>query len=521
MSDFKITCSIAKAYEKNVDGILKRFIGGLASGTQVDLEGERMADSAIQAFKKAIDEGMTLPDGQWSLIPLRSGHRHEWDDVLGWITGAEVDKENNLWIEAELDHENPVSVSLFKKLTRTPEHGKPVKLGFSVGGTVNRAGYEWDEDINDFTKTYYDVSLREVSVVSQPAYPTSYLYALNKSVNWDALRPKKDDAKVKAQLRKSDEGVIGPSPANRFQPSEAMQASVERALKWCERGRTCDDASMETAMRIQSNQPFSEDEIDSLHSFFSTHEIDKHIVGFFAEQAGFPCIERVAWDLHGGDAGYRWAHERLGMRPDGEPTDEDHTVLSEGGVPTDSQETTKMENTNEQDTTLTMTQNPLAEEAVTEMVEKTEVQEADLVVEQEVEKSIEEESVQTEPTDAVDPLTLLAGRVDALSATVESLVTKLASTEKSVEPAQDESVEKAVTTSSSQEEVIKNALMAALEPIVQRLDRIENEPVDKSYAVLRSKYDNETYEDRVEREIGEVEGRDAVRRALELAFKNQ
>lgn len=518
MSDFKITCSIAKAYEKNVNGVLRRFIGGLASGTQLDLEGERMAESAIQAFKKAIDEGMTLSDGQWSLIPLRSGHRHEWDDVLGWITGAEVDKENNLWIEAELDHENPVAVGLFKKLTRAPEHGKPVKLGFSVGGTVNRAGYEWDDEINDFAKTYYDVALREVSVVSQPAYPTSYLYALNKSVNWEALRPSKVGAKVKSQLKKSDDGVLGTQLANRFQPSEAMQASVERALVWCSRGITCDDATMATATRIQSNDPFSEEEIDALHSYFSTHEIDKHVVGFFADQVGFPCIERVAWDLHGGDAGYRWAHERLGMRPDGEPTDADHTVLSANGTPTDTQETTKMENI-ENDDTLTKTPMTPAEEAISEEVEKTESQEATIEVEQEVEKGIEEESMETEPTDTPDPLSVLAGRVDALSATVESLVTKLASTEKSVEQTEDETVEKAVTASPSQEEVIKTAMMAALGPIIERLDRIENEPVDKSYAVLRSKYDNETYEDRVEREIGEVDGRDAVRRALELAFK--
>lgn len=388
MSDFKITCSIAKAYEKKDGNIIRRFIGGLASGTEIDLEGERMAESAISAFQKAISEGMTLPDGQWSMIPLRSGHRNEWDDQLGWIVGAEVDKEYNLWIEAELDQENPVAMSLYKKLTKKAEHGKPLKLGLSVGGTVVDAGYELNEQTQEFTKTYYDVNLREVSVVSQPAYPTSYLYALNKSVDWDKLKSSKDEAMVKAQ---TDEGT------------EAIDHPLTK------------ETTMEDTTPINEEIEVQEPVVkDAVEEFDATEDVEKS-----------------------------------GM----------DSALNDGSG---------MESAADSEASLSIGD--------------------------------------------------LAQRVNALAATVDNLAAQLiTSAEKSEKPAEEETVVKAVDATDPSE-LIKSAVLAALGPVMERLDRIENEPVDKSYAVLKSKYEDESFEVRMQREIEAVDGRDAVKRALELAF---
>lgn len=398
MSDFKITCSIAKAYERQDGAILRKYIGGLASGTQTDLDGERMADTAIEAFRKAIQTGMTLPDGQWSLIPLRSGHRHEWDDVLGWITNAEVDKEYNLWIEAELDQENPVAMGLYKKLTRTPELGKPLKLGLSVGGSVLKAGWETDELGAGMTKVYYDVDLREVSVVSQPAYPTSYLYALSKSVNWDALHP----------VAVQDEAVSTAEP-------QADPAVHEETI-------LMDDV---------------------------TSEVIEHTPEAVLEKD---------------------QHEEVRAEADAEET-----------TTAESHETADAEAD--------------AERGVSKLI-----------------AAIED-------------------RVGALSEAVERIALQLtemqsafaASTAKSAaseaeEAVSEDKVAKAAQDEAAQVDVIKNAVIAALEPIVARLDRLEDEPVDKSYAVLKSKYDDLPFEERASREIKEVDGRAAVRRALELAF---
>jgi hypothetical protein len=71
-NEWRMTLPIVKSYEKEVNGESRMVVAGIASGTQLDYDDERMATSAIAAFEKAIQEGITLPvTGAWSLIPLR------------------------------------------------------------------------------------------------------------------------------------------------------------------------------------------------------------------------------------------------------------------------------------------------------------------------------------------------------------------------------------------------------------------------------------------------------------------
>jgi len=514
VSEFKITCSIAKAYERQDGAVIRKFIGGLASGTQVDLEGERMASTAIEAFQRAIQSGTTLSDGQWSLIPLRSGHRHEWDDVLGWITGADIDAESNLWIEAELDQENPVAMGLFKKLTRTPELGKPLKLGLSVGGTVLRAGYESDDISGGVTKVYYDVDLREVSVVSQPAYPTSYLFALNKSVDWDNLP-------IEAEMTKAQES---------YKPTAGMKTAARRALDWKEEGRAGGTRiGLTRANQIANGDSLSADTVKRMYSFFSRHEVDKEAEGFSEGEEGFPSPGRVAWDLWGGDAGFSWSRDLAEDLAEGEDPEDD----DEDDVERSQKENTQMEEE-------VKTQDIITEEQPAEITEvaKAEAEETAPAVE-ETEKSeelVDAEVVENDSVTKAD-LTNLGDRVNALSESVEKLAEQLTvvqdaltkSTEAEVVAEVAEEVGKSVSSNCScggqcdgsclQTNIIKSAVLAALEPVIARLDRLENEPVDKSYAVMKNKYDDLPFAEKAAREIDETGGREAIRKALELAFK--
>ena len=209
--EFRLAMQIAKSYEKQTaEGDTKRYIAGIASGTGIDRDSERMADTAIDAFKKAIDDGIVLPDGKWSLIPLRSGHRREWDDVLGWVTKAEIDNDQNLWIEAELD-ETSVASDLYRKLTQGEKPGRPVQLGFSVAGRVVAADYEWNAELNKKVRVFKDVRLTEISVVGSPAYPTAYVEALQKSVPWEELPPSgviaKEIESMADDVKKTEETV--------------------------------------------------------------------------------------------------------------------------------------------------------------------------------------------------------------------------------------------------------------------------------------------------------------------------
>lgn len=215
-NDFKVMMQLEKSrsYERTAnDGTVQMVIGGLASGTTIDHHDDRMAKTAVDAFKRAIDEGVVLPDGTWSLIPLRTGHRTEWNDILGWITKAEIDDQYNLWIEAELDERNDTARSLYTNLTQEPRHGKPLQLGLSVGGKIKKASFEWDGIMQKRVRIIEDVVLNEISVVSSPANPATYVEALAKSVNWDEVPLPREEIKLNKEcsmsdLQKPDETVI-------------------------------------------------------------------------------------------------------------------------------------------------------------------------------------------------------------------------------------------------------------------------------------------------------------------------
>lgn len=193
MENFKIMMNIATPFQKSQGDIQRMYIRGLASGGDIDLQDDRMAKSAVEALTKAIDEGTVLPNGTWSLIPLRSGHRMEWDDILGWITKAEIDDDYNLWIEAELDDTNSVARDLFVKLQTGDRPGRPLQLGLSIGGKIKKASFEWNHDVQKRVRVIEDVLLQEISVVGKPANPATYVEALAKSVDWDAIPPPKEE----------------------------------------------------------------------------------------------------------------------------------------------------------------------------------------------------------------------------------------------------------------------------------------------------------------------------------------
>src|SRR5688500_12189190 len=182
---FHIALPIQKSYSVTENGETKMVIAGVASGTSVDLESDRMTDAAINAFQKAVEHGIVDKDGTHSFIPLRTGHRKEWSDILGYVTKATVDENNNLWIEAELDETSSVARDLFHKLRVGSRPGKPLKLGFSVGGFITKARNEFDTLSKKMVRVIEDVLLDEISVVGSPAFAPSVVDVLTKCTRWE------------------------------------------------------------------------------------------------------------------------------------------------------------------------------------------------------------------------------------------------------------------------------------------------------------------------------------------------
>jgi len=146
-------------------GTNKMVVEGLASTTEVDLTGERMADSAIKSMAAS-----NLP------LSFRSEHRGDWDSQLGEVTSLTATPDHQLLMKAELDADHPNAHFLFGKLQ------KGSQLGLSIGGQVNDWAWEHDATIGKSVRTYKDIALQEVSVTSHPAVASTFLSAINKSL---------------------------------------------------------------------------------------------------------------------------------------------------------------------------------------------------------------------------------------------------------------------------------------------------------------------------------------------------
>jgi len=122
------------------------------------------------------------------------------------------------------------------------------------------------------------------------------------------------------------EGAAVRSYDVKFRPTEAMRTAAQRALDWKAEGFDGGTrVGLARANQIVNGEKLSEDTILRMYSFFSRHEVDKNAEGFNAGEEGFPSPGRVAWDLWGGDAGFRWAtSKRDAMQPDGKSLDGDH-----------------------------------------------------------------------------------------------------------------------------------------------------------------------------------------------------
>jgi HK97 family phage portal protein len=122
------------------------------------------------------------------------------------------------------------------------------------------------------------------------------------------------------------EGAAVRSYDVKFRPTEAMRTAAQRALDWKAEGFDGGTRiGLARANQIVNGEKLSEDTILRMYSFFSRHEVDKKAEGFNAGEEGFPSPGRVAWDLWGGDAGFRWSTaKRDAMQPDGKSLDGDH-----------------------------------------------------------------------------------------------------------------------------------------------------------------------------------------------------
>ncbi len=169
-NSFKFTFPILKA-ESRADGL---YLVGLASGPEVDSDGERIAPEAITRFAAQIEERVALGDP----LPYRDAHAP--DGVLmelGTLVKAWVDEHFHLGVEVKLDSANPASQYLYEQVRRGKQYG------MSVSGRVLEWADEFVSELGKSVRTFKNVILDEISNTTRPAWYPSFGTVLAKSVS--------------------------------------------------------------------------------------------------------------------------------------------------------------------------------------------------------------------------------------------------------------------------------------------------------------------------------------------------
>ena len=159
---FKIYTNAVEPHLIQHEETHRHILRGLASGTSLDAEGDRMSEKALRAMERQII-GLTL----------HKDHVFKVDNTLGHFIGAKIlsDSTGNiheLMVEAELEpfDINPDAKTVYEKIK------SGTRLGFSVAGLIKKwEKLESNEGRERFLIT--DIELLSVDLVTVPAYRAS------------------------------------------------------------------------------------------------------------------------------------------------------------------------------------------------------------------------------------------------------------------------------------------------------------------------------------------------------------
>jgi phage head maturation protease len=286
---FKITVPITRCYlRKTADGVEKYVVEGMASNTDLDLTGERMAETAIKSMAKSLE---THP------VIFKNEHGDEWDAEFGEVTALYATPEHQLMMEAELDPDHYRTKTLVKSL----EKGK--KLGLSIGGYVVDSTKEWLSDVGRMVKTYTDILLEEISVTGSPAVADTWLTNINKSVkDWK-------EAPMPEEVKKTDEQepeVKPEAPTEPEQPTseEVVESKEEAKPEEAESTGQVEAAPVEDEAAAQKETEVEADESETEKSAPAQADNDTSaitkaaVLGDYAEaDVTYEAITAITWNL--------------------------------------------------------------------------------------------------------------------------------------------------------------------------------------------------------------------------------
>ena len=165
IAPFKFTFPIAKAEERSGG----KYLIGIATGPEIDSEGDRVHPTLIAQWADYINSGGEVIYRDWH-------NKNSSAADLGQVTKAWVTDDNHMGVEVMIDEDNPTAMYIWKKA----KQGK--QFGMSVFGNVRRYANEYDPNLKKAVRTFYDATLEEVSNTTRPIYTPSFGTVLAKAV---------------------------------------------------------------------------------------------------------------------------------------------------------------------------------------------------------------------------------------------------------------------------------------------------------------------------------------------------
>jgi hypothetical protein len=217
------------AIEKaDINGAKRRYLKGIASGTQVDGHGERITDKCIKSFHEQANKG--------DILLYADRHGVAYSDDIGILTKSEVTPIGDWAVEFRLyDKADGVGANtletadkIWRQVNGLPPYKKPKQKGFSIEGFIPDGGILAMS--TDGKRLINEVVLDGCVLVPRPAYRTSVAQALYKAL--DEVPPWNIEKAVENTFKKiiSTDEIQNSYYRKRFQFQDALEEQIENVM---------------------------------------------------------------------------------------------------------------------------------------------------------------------------------------------------------------------------------------------------------------------------------------------------
>jgi len=214
--------------EKSENGKKRRYLKGIASGTQVDGQGERITQNCIKSFQDQANKGDIL------LYADRHGVAYTAD--IGILTKSEIlpvgdwAVEFRLYDEADAVGANTMETTdkMWRQLNGLPPYTTPKQKGFSIEGYIPENGIL--SMSQDGKRVIDQVILDGAVVVPRPAYRTSVAQAVYKAL--DEMAPWNIEKAIGNTFRNliATEEIQNSYYRKRFQFQDRLEEQIETIM---------------------------------------------------------------------------------------------------------------------------------------------------------------------------------------------------------------------------------------------------------------------------------------------------